>query len=173
MSVKTILMAAASAALFSTSALAADIMVHDAYARSAGKMAKAGAAFMQIMNSADTDDRLVAARSDVAAKVELHTHIQDANGVMRMVEVEDGIAVPAGGKAMLQRGGDHVMFMGLTAPCEDGKTIHVTLVFEKAGEVELDIPVKLDTPMGGQMKQGDMKHGDMDHGQMQHGKTAN
>ncbi len=173
MSVKTILMAAASAALFSTSALAADIMVHDAYARSAGKMAKAGAAFMQIMNSADTDDRLVAARSDVAAKVELHTHIQDANGVMRMVEVEDGIAVPAGGKAMLQRGGDHVMFMGIKAPFEQGEELAVTLVFENAGEIDVMIPVDLErkgTHGGhGQMNHGEMKHGQMKHGQMQNG----
>lgn len=163
MSLKTILVAAASAALFSTSAMAADIVVQDAYARSAGKMAKAGAAFMQIMNGADTDDRLIAARSDVSVKVELHTHIQDANGVMRMREVEGGIAVPAGGMAMLKRGGNHVMFMGIKEPFEQGKTLPVTLVFENAGEIEIMIPVDLDR------KASHAGHGQMNHGQMNTG----
>ena len=158
MSIKTLLIAAASAVFVSTSAFAGDIMIHDAYARSAGKMAKAGAAFMHIMNGGSTDDRLIAARSDVSVKVELHTHIEDANGVMRMVEVEDGIAVPAGGMAMLQRGGDHVMFMGITEPFEQGKTIPVTLVFENAGEIEVMIPVDLERQDGHGMKHGQMKH---------------
>lgn len=152
MSIKTLLLAAASAVLVSTSAFAGDIMIHDAYARSAGKMAKTGAAFLHVMNGGASDDRLIAVRSDVAARVELHTHIEDANGVMRMVEVEDGIAVPAGGMAMLERGGDHVMFMGITAPFEQGREIAVTLVFENAGEIEVIIPVDLERQGGHGMK---------------------
>lgn len=104
MSLKTTLFAAAAAALLGTTAWADGIMVKDPYARSSGANAASGAAFMGLMNHADSDDRLIAARSDVAQRVEIHTHIEDANGVMRMVEVEDGIPVPAGGMALLQRG---------------------------------------------------------------------
>ena len=85
----------------------AEIVIKDAYARSSGPMAKAGAAFMVIENTGDTADRLIAARADVAKRVELHTHIDDGNGVMKMREVEGGFAVPAGGAATLARGGDH------------------------------------------------------------------
>jgi copper(I)-binding protein len=44
---------------------------------------------------------------------------------------------------MLARGGDHVMFMGLNEPFADGDTVAVTLVFEHAGEVAVEIPVDL------------------------------
>lgn len=98
---------------------------------------------MEIQNLSDEDDRLIAAKSDVAARVELHTHKETGDGVMKMIEVEEGFPIPAGETHMLMRGGDHVMFMGLKAPFEQDKTISVTLVFEKAGEVTVDVPVDL------------------------------
>jgi copper(I)-binding protein len=142
MSFKTKLFGAALAAVFASQAFAGDIMIKDPYARASNMMA--GAAFMGLMNHGTEDDRLIGARSDVSQRVELHTHLEDANGVMRMVEVKDGIAVPAGGMAMLQRGGDHVMFMGLNRELAHGDEVTVTLVFEKAGEIEITIPVDLE-----------------------------
>lgn len=117
----------------------AEIVVHDAFARSANP--KAGAAFMEIMNHGESDDRLIAVKSDVAARTELHTHKEDANGVMKMLHVEEGFALPAGQTLMLERGGNHVMFMGLKAPLENGDTVPVTLVFDKAGEVTVEVTV--------------------------------
>lgn len=119
----------------------ADITVQDAYVRSSTPSSVTGAAFLTLMNDGSQGDRLVAASSDVAERVELHTHTQDENGVMRMSEIEDGIPIPAGGMHMLQRGGDHVMFMGLTAPLEQGSEISVTLTFENAGDVQVMVPV--------------------------------
>jgi copper(I)-binding protein len=137
----------------------ADIQIRDAYARAATPSAMTGAAFMEIVNSADTEDRLIEARSDIAARVELHTHESDANGVMRMIEVEEGFAIPAGGTHMLARGGDHVMFMGLNQPLVQGESVSVTLVFENAGEVAVEIPVDLERqPKHGAMGQGH-RHG--------------
>lgn len=140
-----LLSAALAASLFALPALAMDATMHveDAYARASGPSAKAGAIFMHLMNTGDTDDRLIAAASDAAQRVELHTHKEDANGVMRMLEIEGGIAVPSGGMAMLQRGGDHVMLMGLTRPLNDGDLVTLTLTFETAGEVTLEVPVDL------------------------------
>jgi len=143
MSFKSLLGASTLAAFMALPALAADIMIEDPYARASSPTAKSGAAFMVMKNMSDTDDRLVAATSEASERVELHTHLEDANGVMRMIEVEDGIAVPAGGTAMLMRGGDHVMFMGLTGPFVDGETVEVTLTFEQAGDITVDIPVDL------------------------------
>jgi len=128
----------------SGAAFAETISINDAYARASSANAKSGAAFMHIANSADVEDRLIAAQSNISERVEIHTHIEDANGVMRMVEVKDGIVVPAGGKAMLQRGGDHVMFMGLTESLTHGKSVTVTLTFEQAGDVTVEIPVDLE-----------------------------
>ncbi len=145
MTLKSTLLATLTTLSLTSVAFAADvIVVDDAYARSSGKAAKAGAAFMIIENNGDTDDRLISVTSDVAGRVELHTHEIDANGVAKMVHVEEGFAIPAGETHMLKRGGDHVMFMGLTDPFEHGATIPVTLVFENAGEVEIEIPVDLE-----------------------------
>jgi copper(I)-binding protein len=43
----------------------------------------------------------------------------------------------------LERGGDHVMFMGLSAPMTQGDEILVTLMFENAGAVSITVPVDL------------------------------
>lgn len=153
MALKTYALAAATA-LFALPAFAGDmgIMIKDAYARSG---AKSGAAFFTVMNHSDTDDRLIAASTEGVRRVELHTHTEDANGVMRMREIDGGIAIPAGGMHALKRGGDHVMFMGLEARFEQGATLSVTLTFEKAGDVVVDMPVDNDRKGG---------HGHGDHG---------
>ena len=135
------LLAGALLAAFSTPLFAADITVEDAYARAANT--RAGAAFLVIHNAGAEADRLIDAQSDVAMRVELHTHKDNGQGVMQMMHVPEGFEIPAGGDQVLQRGGDHVMFMGLTAPWEQGQTIPLTLVFEKAGEITLDVPVDL------------------------------
>lgn len=154
MSFKSLAMAAVAAVALAAPAFAENIMVNDAYARVSSKAAKSGAAFMMIMNHGAEDDQLIDARSDIAKKVELHTHKESADGVMKMMHVPEGFAIPAGGSHMLMRGGDHVMFMGLTKSLEHGDVVTVTLVFEKAGEKTIDIPVDLERKP---------KHGQMNH----------
>ncbi len=119
------------------------ITVTDPYARVSAMMSKSGAAFMVIENNTDTDDRLIAAASDVAERVELHTHKEDANGVMQMIEVKEGFPVAAHEQHALQRGGDHVMFLGLTRELQQGDVVTVTLTFEKAGDMVVEVPVDL------------------------------
>lgn len=134
----------------------AQMQVTDPYARAASAMAISGAAFMAVTNPTQTDDRIVAARSDIAERVELHTHIQNADGVMQMVELEDGIPLPAGQTVLLERGGLHVMFLGLRQPMAQGDSIEVTLEFEHAEPLTLTIPVDLErAPAHG----GTMQHG--------------
>jgi len=150
---------AAAAALMVTPAIACEgFSVHDPYARASTRMSTSGAAFMVMVNAGDTDCHVVDVRSDVARRAELHTHIMDDNGVMRMRHVEDGFIVPAGGELHLQRGAEHVMFMGLNQAFEQGNVFGVTLVFEDGTEFSVDIPVDLERQPG-QMMQG--------HGQMQ------
>lgn len=133
--------AIAAAILATTSAFAGEMMIEDPYVRTSTPTSKTGAAFMTLMNQTDSDDRLIAASSEVAGRVELHTHIEDANGVMQMTEIEGGIPIAAGEAHVLKRGGDHVMFMGLNRPLEQGTEITVTLTFEKAGDVQVQVPV--------------------------------
>ncbi len=143
MKTPTLLAAAFAVALPATVFAQSAIEVHDPYARSSGMSAVSGAAFMVLHNHGDVDDRLVSVSSPVAERVELHTHIETEDGVMRMVEVEEGFVLPAGGERLLARGGDHVMFLGITTPFEDGATVPLTLTFEKAGDVAVAVPVDL------------------------------
>ncbi len=138
MSFKTTLLSAIAAVAFAVPAIA-EIEIHDAYARSSNPVA--GAAFMVIHNHGDTDDRLLGVTSDAAARVELHTHIEDADGIMRMTHIEEGFDLPAGGEIAMVRGAEHVMFMGLTDPFEQDAIVTITFEFENAGDVVVEIPV--------------------------------
>ena len=119
----------------------AEIIVDDPYFRTSRPGAPAGAAFMTLTNTGDADVQLVGAASDAAPSVMLHTHIDDGNGIMKMRHVEGGFTIPAGGTLEMKRGGDHVMFMGLSEAWEDGESLSVTLTFEDAPDLTFDIPV--------------------------------
>ncbi|WP_339947151.1 copper chaperone PCu(A)C [uncultured Albimonas sp.] len=151
------LSAAALAALVALPALAADVSVRDAYARSSNP--KVAGAFMVLTNEGDSPARLVGVRSDVAAKVELHTHIME-DGVAKMRPV-DSMEVPAHGEHELKRGGDHVMMMGLHAPLAQGDAIAVTLVFDDGEEIAVEIPVDNERQDMSGMDHGKSGHGDM------------
>lgn len=158
MSLKSTLMGALAAFILATPAIA-EIEIHHPYARSSNAMA--GAAFMVIHNLGDSDDRLIDVRSDVAARTELHTHNEDENGVMRMVHVKEGMEIPAGSEIILKRGGKHVMFMGLNAAFVQDDILTITLVFEQAGDVVVEIPVDQD-------REDTMDHSTMDYSDMDH-----
>jgi len=145
-------LAAAIVVGLSTPSLAGDISVEDVWARASAGKARAGAAFLTIKNSGDAD-KLVSAKANISKKTELHTHIHD-NGVMKMRQVEH-VAVN-NGMTMLKPGGDHIMFMGLNEGLKEGTTFPLTLVFEKAGEIAVDVKVLKAGSMG--MSHGKMKH---------------
>lgn len=142
---KTIFLPAAFVVTFALPALACDdVQIHDAYARASTAMSQSGAAFMELSNPGSTECRLVGAKSDAAERVELHTHQEDDAGVMRMIEVEEGFAIPAGETHQLDRGGDHLMFLGLTRAFAHGDEIDIDLIFEDGTTLSTTIPVDLE-----------------------------
>ncbi|WP_353471495.1 copper chaperone PCu(A)C [Salipiger sp. H15] len=141
MSLKTV---AALALMLSTAGFArADILVEDAYAWLAIPNAQSGAVYMVLRNDGPEEDRLVSASSEAAAKTMLHGSAEGAGGVMTMHDHAQGVVIPAGGSHAFARGGDHVMLMGLSRPLEQGATLGLTLTFEHAGEIRLEVPVEL------------------------------
>jgi len=135
-----LLLSAALAALTALPAVA-EIRVLDPYIRVAGPMARSGAAYLVIENTGPEADRLTAVSSDAAMLVSIHTHRMDAQGMMQMLELTEGIVLPPGGSHGLKRGGDHLMFMGLSRPLVEGAKVTIRLTFEKAGEIVIEAPV--------------------------------
>jgi copper(I)-binding protein len=111
------------------------------WTRATAPTAKAGGGFVSITNKGTAPDRLVAVRSTVSDKVEIHEMKMDGN-VMRMRELDKGLEIPPGATVTLKPGGLHIMFMELKAPLAKDTKIPVTLVFEKAGSIDIELPVQ-------------------------------
>lgn len=111
------------------------------WTRATAPTAKTGGGFLTITNKGTTPDRLIAARSAVSNKAEVHEMKMDGN-VMRMRELEKGLEIPPGATVTLKPGGFHIMFMELKAPFAKDARIPVTLVFEKAGSIDVELAVR-------------------------------
>lgn len=143
-------------AVFANAAAAAEI--ESPWVRPTAPGAKVGGAFMTLIGSAQAD-RMVGASSPAAAVVELHTHLMEG-GVAKMRAVP-AIDLPAGGRVELKPGGMHLMLINLKAPLKAGETIPLTLRFEKAGAIEVKVPVAVQTPQvagHGELFSDHMKH---------------
>ena len=133
-----------------------DLLIDHPWARATIGTSPNGAAYMTITTAGAETDRLLRAESDVARRVELHTHLIE-DGIMKMREVE-AIEIAPGEPTLLKPGGLHVMLMGLTAPLEECQSFSMTLVFERAGRLEVEVPVEAATTLDGPQE---MQH---DHG---------
>jgi copper(I)-binding protein len=119
---------------------AGEIHIDHPWARASIGAAKAGAAYMTLTNEGTEPDRLLAASVEVAEKAELHTTRME-DGVMRMRQVE-AIELAPGESVAIEPGGLHIMMIGLKAPLAEGERFPMTLTFEKAGEVEVEVAVQ-------------------------------
>jgi copper(I)-binding protein len=128
---------------------ATPVKVEDPWTRATPPGAKVAAGYMKITGSG-TADRLVGASSPVAAKVEMHV-TEKKGEVMRMREVK-AYDIPAKGSFELAPGGAHLMLVDLKAPLKEGAKVPMTLRFEKAGEVMVELQVRALGASGHQMQ---------------------
>ena len=119
---------------------AGDITVIHPWARASSGMARSGGVFMTIANDGSRAERLTAAHADIAAKTMLHKTVMDGN-VMKMMPVKDGIVIPGEDSVELKPGSYHIMLMGLKAALKEGSTFPLTLTFEHAGSVTVEVKV--------------------------------
>jgi len=122
-------------------AQSSSIQVEAPWASATPAGAATGAAYMTIENKSDVADRLTGAASDVAKTLQIH-EMRVVNGTMRMREIAGGLPVPAGGSVVLKPGSYHVMLIGLKAPLKAGASFPLTLVFDKAGKVSVQVQVQ-------------------------------
>ncbi len=116
------------------------ILVSGAWAAATPTGAKVAAGYLSIANASGAADRLVAASSPRAARVEIHAMSMDGE-IMRMRKL-DGLDVPAQGAVLLAPGGYHLMLIGIDAPLIEGETAPVTLTFAGAGVRDVTLPVR-------------------------------
>lgn len=117
-----------------------DINISLPFTRATLPNAPVGGGFLTIENTSTEDDRLVSATSEVAGETQIHEMAMEGD-VMKMRQLAEGLEIPAGETVVLAPGGFHIMFMGLKQAFVEGETVAVTLTFEKAGSVEVLLPV--------------------------------
>jgi len=111
------------------------------WSRAVPKGATVAAGYVTIKNTGNEPDRLISGSTPVAGKFEIHEMSMD-KGVMRMRPVQGGVVIKPGETLELKPQSFHIMMTGLKQPIEKGKPFKGSLVFEKAGEVEVDFAVE-------------------------------
>ena len=114
------------------------------WSREMPPVAPTAAVYFVVHNNGDQADRLLRLDTPVAGKAELHEHVH-ADGVMKMQQVP-AVEIPAGGEVRFEPMGYHVMLFDVKQQAKAGERFPLTLTFEKAGVVELDVAVQKEPP---------------------------
>jgi copper(I)-binding protein len=147
-----------------------DLVIEAPYSRSTPPMAPVGGGFMTIINNGSEDDTLISGSASFSKAFEIH-EMSMKDGIMKMAELENGLTIPAGETVLLKPGGYHVMFITLSEQLKPDELRKATLVFEKAGEIEVEFLVKDILKMDhSTMDHSKMKHSDMSDHKMDHSK---
>ncbi len=117
-----------------------DIQVRHPWARATPPGAKVGAGYLEIRNTGKEPDRLIGAESPAAERVELHVQVREGD-IVKMRDVT-GLVAPARQRLALRPGGSHLMIVGLAKPLVKGDRLPLTLRFERAGELQIELEVQ-------------------------------
>jgi copper(I)-binding protein len=127
---------------------AGEIAISDAWVQLTPKPTLA-VAYLTLRNAGKQGATLKSVSGDVAEHIELHESVLEG-GVMRMVAHPEGFEVPAAGELRLERGGKHVMLIGVKKPLEAGSSVSLTLALSGNREIVVHLPVRDATRPDGQ-----------------------
>lgn len=131
---------AATTAIADETVQVGDLEISGAFTRATLPNQPVGGGYLTITNTGDTDDRLVSGTTSIANALEIHEMTVE-NDIMTMRALPDGLVIPAGETVTLEPGGYHLMLMGLQEAIVIDSPVRVTLEFENAGAIELDLAV--------------------------------
>ncbi|HEX9447926.1 MAG TPA: copper chaperone PCu(A)C [Dongiaceae bacterium] len=148
---RTVAFACATLMLSSWSVFADDIKIGDlvirqVWSRATTSSGANGAIYLEVDNNGSIADRLVAVASPVAAMAHLHT--TEMQGDMASMKTMTGLDIPAGAKVILKPQANHIMLMGLSQQLKPGGNFPLTLQFEKAGKIEVQVAVEAAGALG-------------------------
>lgn len=127
------------------------IKIEQPWSRATPKGARVAGGYLKITNTGTEPDRLVGGTAPFAGGFEIHEMSMDG-GVMKMRMLRNGVEIKSGATVEFKPESYHLMFTGLTRPLVKGERLKGTLVFEKAGTVEVEYVVQAvgaPGPMGG------------------------
>ncbi|HWB45863.1 MAG TPA: copper chaperone PCu(A)C [Hyphomicrobiaceae bacterium] len=122
--------------------------------------ATVGAGYVTLTNNTDTPEKLLSVTSPRASHVELHE--MKMAGAMNSMGKIDSIDIPPHSAVEFRPGGNHLMFIDITAPFKAGETAPITLTFEHAGAQNLALPVRNEIEEGASAGM-DMNGATMEH----------
>ena len=122
----------------------ATVQIEQSWARETPPTATNGAAYMTLLNRGAQPDRLLGVSGEVAKTIELHTHLMEDNQ-MKMRPVA-AIEVKPGEPTVLKPGGVHMMLIDLKQPLVAGQHFPLTLTFERAGKIPIEVTVTKTEP---------------------------
>lgn len=122
----------------------ATVQIEQPWARETPPTVTNGAAYMTLLNRGDQPDRLLGVNGEVAKTIELHSHLMEG-GQMKMRPVA-AIEVKPGEPTVLKPGGLHIMLIDLKQPLVAGQHFPLTLNFEKAGKIPVEVTVTKTAP---------------------------
>ena len=120
---------------------AGDLVIEHPWSRATPPGARIGVGYATITNNGAEPDRLIGGSSEVSKGFEVHTS-EVVDGVARMRPARDGIVIAPGETVVLEPGGTHAMLTGMTQPIEAGEPFAGTLVFERAGALDVAFAVQ-------------------------------
>jgi copper(I)-binding protein len=103
--------------------------------------AEVAGGYMKIENTGTDADRLIGGSATVAGKLEVH-EMSMVGSVMKMRQLDKGLELKPGQRVELKPGSYHLMLMGLKQQLKGGDKVKGTLMFEKAGTVEVEYTVR-------------------------------
>jgi hypothetical protein len=118
---------------------AGTLEIDSPWARASVGTTRPSAAYVTIRNTGDRPERLIEVTTPVAGHAE--THAMAHEGGMMKMRPAGPLEIPPEGELRLAPGGLHIMLMELKEPLEEGASLALTLVFETAGEVTVEVPV--------------------------------
>lgn len=121
-----------------------ELQIEYPWSRAMPPVAPTAVAYFVVHNRGADADRLLGVQTPAAGKAEMHEHVH-ADGVMKMQQVQD-VVVPAGGEVRFEPMGYHVMLFNVQQQAKDGERFPLTLTFEKAGAIEVEVAVQTEAP---------------------------
>ena len=106
------------------------------WSRPTPKDANIAGGYLTITNKGKTADRLIGGASPAAGQIEVHEMV-DVDGMTKTRPLANGIEIKPGKTVELKPGALRIVLLGLKEPLQLGQKIKGTLVFEKAGPIEI------------------------------------